>query len=222
VRKAVWSGGRGPDTLRALRRPDQYNAGVRAPAGLALRALLVPLALVAGAGGVAACSLLVQFNDAPGGACDGGLCSADVTVAEAGPDAGANADASDARPNDAALDAADDHYAACGNLASGYYCATDGLHGYAGSQDDLVHCVDGGIGQATFCDGGCLPLPAPFPDACNPCVGHPDGMFCGRDLPGFPAVNADFLIQCQTSNVVQSVACAHGCKSAGTTSSCYP
>jgi hypothetical protein len=200
---------------------------VRTPARLALRASLlpVPLALAAGSG-VASCSLLVQFDDAPGGACDGGVCADDVTTLEeapAGGDAGGGGDGADgAPPVDGAAEAGVDHYAPCGNLASGYYCATDGLHGYAGSQDDLVHCVDGGIGQAVFCDGGCLPLPAPFPDACNPCVGHTDGLYCGRDLAGFPAVNADFLIQCQTSNVVQSVACAHGCKSSGTTSSCYP
>jgi hypothetical protein len=182
--------------------------------------------IAAGAGGVA-CSLLVQFNDAPAGPCDGGFCVADATVVDGRADAAvAEGGGSDVRPADdaeaGAPEAGVDHYAPCANLASGFYCATDGLHGYAGSQDDLVHCVDGGIGQATFCDGGCLPLPAPFPDACNPCVGHADGLYCGRDLPGFPAVNADFLIQCQTSNVVQSVACAHGCKSSGAASSCYP
>jgi hypothetical protein len=176
----------------------------------------------------ASCTLLVHFDDAAGGACDGGEC-ADATQpldAHADGDAGAAGDAaSDAGGEGSAPDAADggvDHYAPCGNLASGYYCATDGLHGYAGPANDLVHCVDGGIGQVTSCDGGCLPLPAPFPDACNPCVGHPDGLYCGRDLAGFPAINADFLIQCQTANVVQSVACAHGCKSSGTASSCYP
>lgn len=197
-----------------------YNAGVRA----ALAA-----GLAAGAG-VASCSLLVQFNDVPGGACDGGLCGDDATVADVvGPETASDGGVPEAHPADGGdaahadvVEAGVDHYAPCGNLASGFYCATDGLHGYAGSQDDLVHCVDGGVGAVTFCDGGCLPLPAPFPDACNPCVGHPDGLYCGRDLPGFPAINADFLIQCQTSNVVQSVACAHGCKSSGTASSCYP
>jgi hypothetical protein len=172
----------------------------------------------------------VQFNDAPGGVCDGGFCLGDAKAPADGPghtdsaapasDGGADA------AEEAAIDAAEastvDHYAPCANLANGYYCATDGLHGYAGSQNDLVYCSDGGVGKTTFCDGGCLPLPAPFPDACNPCVGQPDGLYCGRDLPGFPAINADFLIQCQTSNVVQSVACAHGCKSSGTASSCYP
>ncbi|HEY1693420.1 MAG TPA: hypothetical protein VGG39_14735 [Polyangiaceae bacterium] len=183
--------------------------------------------------GVAAtsCTLLVQFHDAPGEACDGGFCS-DATVVEedtgtppgvdaavdAGHDAPADAPGKEAAPADAGVD----HYAPCGNLASGFYCATDGLHGYAGPTSDLVQCADGGVAKVTSCDGGCLPLPAPFPDACNPCPGHADGLYCGRDLAGFPAINADFLIQCQSANVVQSVACAHGCKSSGTASSCYP
>jgi hypothetical protein len=193
---------------------------VRPRAGLFFLAAFAVAAVAASV----SCSLLVQFNDAP--ACDGGRCDGDATASGSdGADADGELGASDARPGDVALEPAEagvDHYAPCGNLANGYYCATDGLHGYAGSPDDLVHCLDGGVGQATFCDGGCLPLPTPFPDACNPCVGHPDGLYCGRDLPGFPATNADFLIQCQTSNVVQSVACAHGCKSSGTASSCYP
>jgi hypothetical protein len=183
----------------------------------------------------ASCTLLVQFHDAPGsGACEGGFCGDDASVGEeeAGSEAGADAhpDASmdagsgtkDAAAGKDGGDAGADHYAPCANLASGFYCADDGLHGYAGSPDDLVTCADGGIAKATFCDGGCLPLPAPFPDACNPCPGNPDGTYCGRDLAGFPSTNADFLIQCQSGNVVQSVACAHGCKSDGTTASCYP
>jgi hypothetical protein len=200
--------------------------GLRRCLGLAMTA-------TAGAALMASCTLLVQFHDAAGGgACEGGFCGEDSSVieetvvkAEAGVDAGmdATADAGkDAGAVEAAVDAGADHYAPCGALASGFYCAEDGLHGYAGSPNDLVQCDDGGIAKATFCDGGCLPLPAPFPDACNPCPGNPAGTYCGRDLAGFPAVNADFLIQCQSGNVVQSVACAHGCKSSGTSSSCYP
>ncbi len=195
-----------------------------------MRAYALAIALAGLAGGGAGCTLLVHFDDAP--SCDGGLCAADATsgaegdggthaeggggpAGEAGVDAHAGHDASDAAGGGV------DHYAPCGSLASGYYCATDGLHGYAGSPDDLVNCDDGGIAKVTPCDGGCLPLPAPFPDACNPCPGHPDGLYCGRDLPGFPAINADFLIQCQSGNVVQSVACQHGCNSSATPRACY-
>jgi hypothetical protein len=199
--------------------------GVRCSLGLAMAAAAAALS--------ASCTLLVQFNDAPGGGCEGGFCGSDGSVSgenvvpspDAGADAGQDAttDAGkDASKVEASAEAGADHYAPCGNLASGYYCAEDGLHGYAGSPDDLVQCADGGIFKVTLCDGGCLPLPAPFPDACNPCPGNADGTYCGRDLAGFPAINGDFLIQCQSANVVQSVACAHGCKSSGTSSSCYP
>jgi hypothetical protein len=199
---------------------DRYNEEVRADGSLAA---------FAGAAATS-CTLLVQFHDAAGDACEGGFCS-DATVVDEDTGAPPNADgafdaghdaSADAPPTKDAGDAGVDHYAPCGNLASGYYCATDGLHGYAGPTSDLVQCADGGIAKVTSCDGGCLPLPAPFPDACNPCPGHGDGLYCGRDLAGFPAINADFLIQCQSANVVQSVACAHGCKSSGTASSCYP
>jgi len=179
--------------------------------------------LLASGTAVLSCSLLVQFHDAPGGACDGGFCASDAAPTEDVEDEVVALDAGDA--GDAGKppqEAGPDTYAPCGMLASGYYCARDGLHGYVGSQDNLVYCLDGGIGKVTFCDGGCLPLPAPFPDACNPCPGVADGLYCGRDLVGFPAENADFLIQCQTGNTVQSVACAHGCDSVGKTSSCYP
>jgi hypothetical protein len=197
--------------------------GLRCSPGLAIAAAAVAL--------TASCTLLVQFHDAAGGGCEGGFCGDDASVAEEnpapGPEAGVDAghDATtDAKTGvgDAALEAGPDHYAPCGNLASGYYCATDGLHSYAGSKDDLVQCDDGGIAKVTLCDGGCLPLPSPFPDACNPCPGTPDGLYCGRNLAGFPAINADFLIQCQSGNAVQTVACTHGCDSNGTSSSCYP
>jgi hypothetical protein len=193
-------------------------------------ALVPPLLLVLAAPFLTiSCTLLVQFHDAAGGSCEGGFCGDDATTQEeyvvpapeAGVDTGVDA-GHDARDGGTVAEAGPDHYAPCGNLASGFYCAEDGLHGYAGSPDDLVQCDDGGIYKVTLCDGGCLPLPAPFPDACNPCPGQPDGLYCGRNLPGFPTINADFLIQCQTGNVVQSVACAHGCDSNGTSSSCYP
>jgi len=182
----------------------------------------------------ASCTVLVQFHDAGGSGCATGFCGDDGSAGEenVGPD-GSGLDA----PTDASTDTASvgkdagtgkdggpapDHYAPCADLASADYCADDGLHGYAGSPDDLVQCADGGIAKVTLCNGGCLPLPAPFPDACNPCPGTPDGLYCGRDLAGFPSTNADFLIQCQSGNTVESVACAHGCKSDGTTASCYP
>ncbi|MGH7295653.1 MAG: hypothetical protein ACRELB_11995 [Polyangiaceae bacterium] len=189
------------------------------------------VSVIAAAAATTSCTLLVQFHDAAD-ACDGAFCAdGSQPSAEGGPGSpdgaggdGADGPVAEAAPNGdgAAGDAGVDQYAPCKGLASGYYCATDGLNHYAGPVVDLVQCSDGGIAKVTSCDGGCLSLPAPFPDACNPCPGHGDGLYCGRDLPGFPTVNADFLIQCQSGNVVQDVACAHGCKSSGTASSCYP
>jgi hypothetical protein len=189
---------------------DRYNTVVRASNGVS--ALLALVFLV---GAATACTFLVQFHDEAISS-DGGA-TLDASL-DASTDAGTPVLEAEAGP---------DTYAPCGpppspNLASGYYCATDGLHGYVGSAADLIYCDDGGIGKVTHCDGGCLPLPAPYPDACNPCPGVADGLYCGRDLAGFPADNADFLIQCQTDNAVMTVACAHGCDSDGTTSSCYP
>lgn len=198
---------------------------MRALARLAALALLA----TAAAGTATACTFLVQFHDeSSDSSCEGGSCGGadgtvpeDVVVAhEAGADAGQDSSqAADAKTSDAGGGA--DHYAPCADLANGQYCATDGLHGYAGPASNLVTCADGGIGKVTSCDGGCLPLPAPFPDACNPCPGQPDGYYCGRNLPGFPAENADFLIQCQSGNVVQSVACEHGCDSTSSPPACY-
>jgi hypothetical protein len=161
----------------------------------------------------ASCTLLVQFHDEA--SCDGGLCGDDATAWADASDEASAFDAADAHAD------APDHYAPCAALANGHYCATDHLHSYAGSPADLVACADGGIGSVTHCDGGCVSMPDPFPDACNPCVGKPDGLYCGRDLAGFPSADGDFLIQCQAGNVAQNVACAAGCKSNGTSSSCY-
>jgi hypothetical protein len=190
----------------------------------AVRAWECSAAVVGASLGAASCTFLVQFHDEPVG-CDAGFCAVDASSPlDVAQNMGADAAADTAKPT---ADAGPDTYAPCGPppqpaLATGYYCATDGLHGYSGSAADLVYCLDGGIGKVTHCDGGCLPLPAPFPDACNPCPGVPDGLYCGRDLPGFPTDNADFLIQCQTDNAVMTVACAHGCDSSGTASSCLP
>jgi hypothetical protein len=136
------------------------------------------------------CTLLVQFNDAPAAAGDGG---------------------------------AGDAGAPCALLANGEYCGMDGLQGYAGSPDDLVSCVDGGIVQTVQCAGGCLAMPSPFPDACNPCVGRADGSYCGRDLPGFPVDDGDFLLQCRGGAIAQSSACSTGCAASDAGSSaCFP
>jgi hypothetical protein len=134
----------------------------------------------------ASCTLLVQFNDAP--RVDAGVDGGGASV-EAG--------------------------APCTGLADNTYCATDGLRGYGGSPDDLVVCAGGGVARATTCPAGCLPMPAPFPDACNPCVRRADGLHCGRDFADFPVDDGDFLVECRAGAVAMSTPCPHGCASSG-------
>jgi hypothetical protein len=175
---------------------------------------------IAVAAALTSCSLLVQFHDQPVGD-DASTPGVDSGLFEdVANDATVDADEAEAAPSKKDAGPAPDHYAPCSGLINGYYCATDGPHDFAGPSSDLLLCDDGGIGEAFPCEGGCLPLPAPFPDACNPCVGVADGLYCGRDLAGFPAYNADFLIQCQSGNTVQQVACLHGCGSNGKMSAC--
>ena len=181
---------------------------------------------LAGAGvlaiaGVAGCTFLVSFDDAPAGECDGGDCF-DATAPDVAPgdDGGVRPDAvSDAN----AADVPDVEYAPCKGLASGTYCADDHIKSYRGPLSDLVSCDAGVISKVRACgDAGCIAMKDPFPDTCNECPTKPAGTYCGRDFAGFPATDSDILISCQLGNVVQNFLCPHGCKSNGTTASCYP
>jgi hypothetical protein len=181
--------------------------------------LVVVLGVLTGAG----CTLLARFDDVTTGfSCDAGACG-DAEPLDArllpAPDAPPDAiphDASTAPDTSTAPDAGDP----CLGLASGMYCGEDGLKGYVGPPGDLVACDGGGVARVVACDAGCLSMPNPFPDTCNECNGKPNGGYCGRDFPGFPARDADFFIQCQQGNAVQVVACAHGCGSNGAASAC--
>jgi hypothetical protein len=186
-------------------------------AGLAAAAAVLVATLCWTAAAATGCSALVQFRDQP--SCDGGLCeNLDASQAPPPRDASEGGAVAEASP----VDATPKPSAPCSNLRNGYYCANDGPNGFTGPPTDLLYCADGGIGKATPCDGGCLHIPDPFPDACNPCPGVANGLYCGRDLKGFPADNADFLIQCQNGDTVQQVACIHGCGSNGVMSACNP
>ncbi len=189
------------------------------------------LAIVA-CGPAAACSLIVQFHDQPGGVCDGAVCSTDGTTVEVsvvdsggdgteqdtggGPDSG---NPQDSPAGDSFV--APDTFSPCMGKGNGYYCGDNGL-GPGLPAGDLVNCVDGGVSTAKACDGGCLHVVDPFPDACDPCFGVANGAYCGRDLAGFPSFNADILIQCTGGKTTSQNACAHGCMSSGTMSVCYP
>jgi hypothetical protein len=184
---------------------------------VALRgAYIVFIATVAA--GSAACTLLARFDDLP--LLDAGV---DASANEAGPDSAPPDDghAPEASPVDAGVDVeVDANVDPCVGKTSGAYCGGDGV---VYSSADLVLCDGGAVALIVACDGGCLPLSNPFPDTCNECNAKPDGgSFCGRDFPGFPARDADWLIQCQQGNAVQRTACQHGCISSGASSACAP
>jgi hypothetical protein len=164
------------------------------------------------------CTLLVQFHDQDAGA-EGGLpgddAGLDVTV-----DQQVEAE-SEASPEAAAVD----NWNPCFNKSPGYRCGNDGLSDLL-PDADLVYCTDvndaGVIGSITVCEAGCLHVPDPFPDSCNPCAGVANGDYCGRDLSGFNPTNADILVACSAGWADYQDACVHGCGSNGKMSACYP
>jgi hypothetical protein len=203
--------GHGGIVAQILGQGASYNGAVRVSPGLAAAASLFGLS----------CTLLVQFHDQPSGTCDDGLCSG--PDGQAPPKDAAHESQPEAEPEAAPMNDSMvmDEPSACLGWVSGYYCGNDGLNYDPGTPNDLVLCSDAGsIAEETFCDGGCLHLPAPFPDACNPCVGVPDGDYCGRDLKGFPSENMDFYIQCSAGQTANTIACDHGCLSETTMSVC--
>ena len=193
--------------------------GVRfaVPASLGAAFALL-LAVACGTG----CTFLVSFDQATSDACDGGDCG-DATTVDASPSGDGGADGN--VPTDAAAaDVPDVEYAPCKGLSNGVYCGDDHIRSYRGPLSDLVTCDGGVIARVRACgsDAGCIAMKDPFPDTCNECPTKPTGTYCGRDFAGFPAANSDILISCQLGNVVQNFLCTHGCKSNGTTASCYP
>jgi hypothetical protein len=163
--------------------------------------------------GHVACTLLARFDDLPPRElADGG--------AEAGLDGVAPALDSASDTESAPPDAGPD-VDPCSGHVNGSYCGTDGLDDPA-LAGDLVRCDGGAVAEVIACDGGCLALSNPFPDTCNGCNVKPNGTYCGRDFSTFPASDADWLIQCQSGNAAQKVACQHGCLSNGAAASCAP
>lgn len=154
----------------------------------------------------AACSLLVNFVDAP----------------DAGPDAGPDvvADAPfDAL--DAAADVADDAYDAskvCKGLEDGWYCGFNGLNG-SPPPDWLVHCVDASP-IVRVCDAGCLAFPSGTSDRCDECPGFPNGNYCGSQFSTYASDNAPFLISCGQGIAAIQKDCTNGCQPGPGDASC--
>jgi hypothetical protein len=176
-------------------------------------------ALVCGA--FVACSALLHFDDKPiAGHEDGG---------PSGPD-GLDAVVSDgAFPFDTATGAFPD--SSCTNpcitdagtlIHQGNYCGNSvDLACYAGAATH-VWCDDAGTAILTDCDGGCISMPDPHPDFCNPCVGMPSRSYCGKDLDivqgpvGTPKYNGDILFVCNGGQLQANFTpCSNGCNNGG-------
>ena len=153
----------------------------------------------------AACSLLVDFVDAP----------------DAGPDAALDA------PADVALDASDaaaeaeagyDASKVCKGLSDGWYCGYNGVNGTP-PPNWLVHCVDASA-IVRVCDGGCLAFPSGTPDECNECPGMPNGSYCGSQFPTYTKYNAQFLLTCSQGIAAIQMNCTNGCQPGPGDASC--
>jgi hypothetical protein len=159
-------------------------------------------------GGVSACTLLIPFDDVPLADAGPDALAPDVLVIDAGSDVTADA-VSDAKP--------------CKDAADGFYCATQPkLVGYEGDRDDLVTCRMGEIFRVRLCDAGtgCIRMVDPYPDQCDECATKANGTYCGRDMPGWEAMNDNMRVRCGNGALVGILLCAAGCTSNGASSAC--
>jgi hypothetical protein len=154
----------------------------------------------------AACSLLVNFVDAPEGGVDASLDAPLDVIRDASPDA-----------LDAALDVYDGSKV-CKGLGDGWYCGYNGLNGTP-PVDWLVHCVDASP-TIRVCDGGCLAFPNGTSDRCDECPGMPNGDYCGSQFSTYAADNGPYLISCAQGLAAIQGKCANGCQPGPGDASC--
>lgn len=146
-----------------------------------------------------ACSLLVQFVDAP----DAGDGSSDVQV-----------DVLDAARDTAGFDGSH----VCTGLGNGWYCGYNGLNGNP-PPDWLVFC-DAGKPTIRVCDAGCLAFPSGTSDRCNECPGFASGEYCGSQFSTYQADNAPFLLSCSQGIAAIQTDCTNGCQPGPGDASC--
>jgi hypothetical protein len=182
---------------------------------------LLPLAaFVAVAGALlAGCTFLIGFDEVPGAA-DAGfdgptpIGPPDVRVdvsatGEGGSDAGPSTTDALANPD------------ACNGKLDGKYCGGDTIV-WPGDKDDLVTCKANVVSSVRLCNSGvgCIRMLNGYPDQCDECAAKADGTYCGRDMTGWEAKNADTRVRCQNKAEVGLLLCANGCSSIGATSVC--
>lgn len=168
---------------------------------------------------LAGCTFLIDFDEVPRSD-DGGLEASTTPVGppdvrvdgNASPDASADAVA----PRDAIANPD-----ACHTAIDGKYCGNDQIVWPADRRDDLVTCKGKLVSAVKLCatGQGCFGMLDGYPDECDECAKKADGTYCGRDLPGWDAKNAQQRIRCQGGRIVGSLLCGV-CKSNGVTSAC--
>jgi hypothetical protein len=175
------------------------------------------VALTMGLAASTGCTWLISFDEIPrpddgvdAEPPDGGDAAIEAAPREAGP-----ADAGRADVDLTAL-------ASCQGKSNGLYCGNNQLVAYPGSRDDLVACDGGRVVAVTYCDrgAGCIRMANPRPDQCDGCWRLADGYWCGRDVAGWSAENANVRVQCQAGGLVDITPCSGLCVSNGARSSC--
>ena len=184
------------------------------------RPIIARSALVAGAlAMLAGCTFLIDFDAAPRGA-DGGTIDGSIPVGP--PDVRVDSPTTtDADAGDAAAADAIANPDACKAAADGRYCGGDQIGWPIERKDDLVTCKGKVVASVRLCKTGqgCVGMLDGYPDECDECAQKADGTYCGRDLPGWDAKNAQQRIRCQGGRVVGLLLCSV-CKSNGGASTC--
>jgi hypothetical protein len=111
---------------------------------------------------------------------------------------------------------------ACKGHVDGLYCGGDQIV-WPGSKDDLVTCKGNAVTNVRYCalGLGCIRMLNGYPDQCDECATKADGVYCGRDMPGWDPKNAIQRVRCQNKAEVGLLLCtAAGCTSNGPNSVC--
>ena len=112
---------------------------------------------------------------------------------------------------------------ACKAHGDGKYCGGDMITWPADRKDDLVTCKASVVSSVRYCAAGvgCIANIAGYPDECDECGKKADGIYCGRDMPGWDAKNANQRVRCGSGREVGLLLCGGaGCKSNGAASVC--
>ena len=184
------------------------------------RRLLTLTAAVAVAGAWASgCTFLIGFDEVPVLA-DAGF---DRQTPIGPPDVRVDAIAVGEASSDAGPDTSDAlaNPDACKGKLDGKYCGGNTIV-WPGDKDDLVTCKANVVSNVRLCSSGvgCIRMLNGYPDQCDECAAKADGTYCGRDMTGWEAKNADTRVRCQNKAEVGLLLCANGCSSIGATSVC--